>query len=67
MLIYRISGLSESAEEFPTTKIEQYLHDCCSIVTDICRGFSTSVERYNIIDILPSDNIIQKYMSRCRI
>jgi hypothetical protein len=50
-------------KEFPTRDIEEYLHDCCSITTDVCRKFWTEFERYNIMDILPSDDIIQKYMS----
>jgi hypothetical protein len=40
-----------------------YLHDCCSLATDACRKFWSSIERYNVTDILPADDIIQKYMA----
>jgi hypothetical protein len=50
-------------KEFPARNIEGYLHDCCSITADICRSIWTMVERYNISDILPSDDVLQKYMS----
>ena len=50
-------------KEFPTRDIEDYLHDCCSIITDVCKNFWTKFESYNIMDILPSDDIIQNYMS----
>jgi hypothetical protein len=52
-----------SLREFPTMDIGEYLHDCCSITADICKEFWTKIERYNITDILPNDDIIQKYMS----
>jgi hypothetical protein len=50
-------------KDFPSTDIGEYLHDCCSITADICREFWTKIERYNITDILPADETIQKYMS----
>lgn len=50
-------------KDFPARNLEEYLHDCCSITSDICRRFWTRIQRYNIIDILPSDDIVQKYMS----
>ena len=40
-----------------------YMHDCCSLATDLCKSFWSSVESYKITDILPSDDIIQKYMA----
>lgn len=40
-----------------------YLHDCCSLATDVCRRFWSEIERYKITDILPSDVILQKYMA----
>jgi hypothetical protein len=52
-----------SLKEFPTRNIEEYLHDCCSITTEMCRSIWTEFDSYNITDILPSDDIIQKYMS----
>jgi hypothetical protein len=52
-----------SLKEFPTEDIRDYLHDCCSMTADICREFWTKIQRYNIIDILPDDYTIQKYMS----
>jgi len=50
-------------KEFPSADIGEYLHDCCSITADICKKFWTRIERYNIADILPNDETIQKYMS----
>lgn len=50
-------------EQFPTTEISQYLQDCCSITAKICKYFWTELERCNITDILPPDDVIQKYMS----
>jgi hypothetical protein len=47
----------------PTMEIKEYLRDCCSITVDICKKFWTDYEKYNITDILPNDDIIQKYMS----
>ena len=47
---------------FPALDIEQYLHDCCSITINVCKSLWTRFERYNISDILPPDDIIQKYM-----
>jgi hypothetical protein len=52
-----------SLKEFPTRNIEEYLHDCCSITTEMCRIIWTEFDRYNITDILPPEDIIQKYMS----
>jgi hypothetical protein len=46
-------------KDFPARDIKRYLHDCCSITTDICRSFWTWIERYNITDILPSDDLVQ--------
>ncbi len=46
----------------PALEIEQYLHDCCSVTINVCRSLWTRLERYNISDILPPDDIIQKYM-----
>ena len=43
--------------------IEQYLHDCCSLTVDICKKFWTRFQRYNITDILPTDDVIQKCLS----
>jgi hypothetical protein len=50
-------------KEFPTADIGEYLHECCSITADICKEFWTKFQRYNITDILPTDDTIQKYMS----
>ncbi len=52
-----------SLTEYPTQDIGEFLHDCCSITADICKEFWTEIERYNITDILPNDDTIQKYMS----
>jgi hypothetical protein len=52
-----------SLKEYPTQDIGEFLHDCCSITADICKEFWTESERYNITDILPNDDTIQKYMS----
>jgi hypothetical protein len=51
-----------SLKGFPTREIQSYLHDCCSTTADICKEFWTSIQRYNITDILPDDDTIQKYM-----
>jgi hypothetical protein len=45
------------------TDLMGYLHDCCSYATDACRQFRGGIERHKITDILPSDEIIQKYMA----
>ena len=45
------------------TELMGYLHDCCSLATDACRKFWSSIERYNVTDILPAEDIIQKYMA----
>ena len=57
------SQMNEISGGFPTMEIGEYLCDCCSITADICKKFWTDFERYNITDILPNDDIIQKYMS----
>ncbi|MGA9150530.1 MAG: hypothetical protein WBZ36_08125 [Candidatus Nitrosopolaris sp.] len=45
--------------------LNRYLHECCSYTTDVCRnsGFWYNTQRYKITDILPSDDILQKYMA----
>jgi hypothetical protein len=45
------------------TDLMVYLHECCSLATDVCRKFWSTIERYNVTDILPADDIIQKYMA----
>jgi hypothetical protein len=40
-----------------------YLCDCCSVTINICREQWNKIKEYNIEDILPSDEVIQKYMS----
>jgi len=52
-----------SLKEFPTIDIGDYLHDCCSITSNVCKKFWSEIKQYQIDDILPSDEIIQKYMS----
>jgi hypothetical protein len=52
-----------SLEDFPGMNIEQYLQDCCSLTVDICRKFWTRFQKYNITDILPTDDVIQKCVS----
>jgi hypothetical protein len=49
-------------KDFPGINLERFLHDCCSITSDICRGFWTGIQRYNLTNILPSVEIIQRYM-----
>ena len=43
--------------------IEQYLHGCCWLTVDICRTFWTRFQKYNITDILPTDDVIRKCVS----
>lgn len=43
--------------------IKQYLHECCSTTIDLCERFWRGIERFKIANILPSDDILQKYMS----
>jgi hypothetical protein len=50
-------------KDFPSEDIGEYLHDCYSITADICKQSWTKIERYTIVDILPNDEIIQKYMA----
>ena len=52
-----------SLKEFPTIDIRGYLQDCCSITISVCKEFWAKIKQYQIDDILPSDKIIQKYMS----
>ena len=52
-----------SLADFPGMNIEQYLQDCCSLTVDICRKFWTRFQKYNITDILPTDDVIQKCVS----
>jgi hypothetical protein len=52
----------EFLEQFPARNLKEYLHDCCSRTTNICRSFWTRIERTKVIDILPSHDVIQKYM-----
>src|SRR5215469_13391828 len=48
---------------FPTKEICDYLHDCCSVTISICREHWNKIKQFNIEDILPSDEVIQKYMA----
>jgi hypothetical protein len=50
-------------KEYPTKDIGDYLHDCCSTTTSICKEFWTRNKQYQIDDILPPDEIIQQYMA----
>jgi hypothetical protein len=50
-------------KEYPARDIGEYLHDCCLITTGICKNFWDNIKQYHLEDILPNDNIIQKYMS----
>jgi len=52
-----------SLKEFPTVDIGDYLHECCSITISVCKEFWTEIKQYEIDDILPTDEIVQKYMS----
>ncbi|MGB6531313.1 MAG: hypothetical protein WBF33_24665 [Candidatus Nitrosopolaris sp.] len=52
-----------SLKEYPTVEIGDYLQDCCSITISVCKEFWAKIKQYQIDDILPSDEIIQKYMS----
>jgi hypothetical protein len=52
-----------SLEDFPALIIEQYLRDCCSLTVDICKNFWIGFQRYNITDILPTDDVIRKCLS----
>ena len=52
-----------SLEAFPAREICDYLHDCCAATIDICKEEWSKIKRYQIEDILPSDEVIQKYMS----
>lgn len=48
---------------FPTIEIGNYLHDCCSVTISICKEIWNRIKRSQIEDILPSDEVIQKYMT----
>lgn len=48
---------------FSSMEIRHYLYDCCSVTISICREHWNKIKQYNIEDILPSDEVIQKYMS----
>jgi hypothetical protein len=48
---------------FPAREIRDYLRDCCAVTIDICNEEWNKIKRYQIEDILPSDEVIQKYMS----
>jgi hypothetical protein len=51
----------KTIDSFPK-EICDYLYDCCSITISICREHWNKIKQYNIEDILPSDEVIQKYM-----
>lgn len=53
----------DSASNPFSQEICYYLHDCCSVTISICRQHWNKIKQYNIEDILPSDEAIQKYMS----
>jgi hypothetical protein len=48
---------------FPAREICDYLHDCCAVTIDMCKEEWNKIKRYQIEDILPSDEVIQKCMS----
>jgi hypothetical protein len=48
--------------DFPAINIVVYLEECCSLTSETCKRFWKNFERYQIGDLLPSDNIIQEYM-----
>jgi DNA-binding MarR family transcriptional regulator len=50
-------------KDFVPSEIGDYLHDCCSITTTLCKEFWNKYQEYNLQDILPEEKIIQKYMS----
>jgi hypothetical protein len=50
-----------SLEAFPAKEICDYLHDCCAATINICKEEWSKIKRYQIDDILPSDEVIQKY------
>jgi hypothetical protein len=52
-----------SLKDFVPNEIGDYLHDCCSITTTICKIFWDKYQEYNLQDILPEEKIIQKYMA----
>lgn len=50
-------------KDFPTREIGDYFHDCCSVTVSTCKELWNKIRQYQIDDILPSDEVIQKYMS----
>lgn len=52
-----------SLKGFPATVMAKYFHDCCAITADICRSFWHRSFQAKIKNILPPDDIIQKYLS----
>lgn len=48
---------------FPGRNVGDYLEECCSATSETCKRFWKEFERYKIWDLLPSDNIIQEYMT----
>lgn len=51
-----------SLKDDNTGAVSDYLSDCCSLIKKRCSNIWKEVEKYNIKDILPNDQIIQKYM-----
>jgi hypothetical protein len=50
-------------KKFPTRDLAEYLSDCCSVTCTFCRNSWNEIGRYKLEDILPSEDVIQKYMS----
>jgi hypothetical protein len=48
---------------FPGTNIRDYLCECCTTTTETCKRFWDKFERYRLDDLMPSDEIIQQYMT----
>jgi hypothetical protein len=50
-------------KDFPGQNLGEYLHDCASASVNLCKRFWTELEKLDLIQILPPDEIIHGYMS----
>lgn len=48
---------------FPGGNIRDYIHDCCSLIVRKCKSIWNFINKFEIDEILPKDEIIQKYLS----
>ncbi len=48
---------------FPGGNIRDYIHDCCSLIVRKCKSLWNFIKKFELEEILPKDESIQKYLS----